>query len=237
MKKFFELFCWILCLQVSIHAQNFLCGSVNKSYLLSEESCYLQHISLLNEQANFEFSSKRYVESLNNYEKVVRHLEHHNLTDPSLLLNAICGSMFCYEMLDQNEFAKRAFDELVYQVGLLGEEVEEIDWYQKSCLYEELKEFSDRPNLRFQRCSMSDMTPEENCQLQCRAYAVAAAYACGRVPHPAIQFLCLGCIFGLEELCSRCCTGEGFWENCVKGLRRLFHDPEHPQNPSPHPYE
>lgn len=84
---------------------------------------------------------------------------------------------------------------------------------------------------------MTDMTPEEYCQLQCRAYAVAAAYACGRVPLPALQFLCIGCIFGLEELCSRCCTGSGFWENCVTGLRRLFHDPEHPENPRPHPYE
>lgn len=80
-------------------------------------------------------------------------------------------------------------------------------------------------------------TPEENCQMQCNGYAIAAGFACSRVPNSIIQALCIGCIFGLEQICVRCCKGEGFWENCVKSLRRLYHDPEHPNNPAPHPFE
>lgn len=189
-----------------------------------------------NEKANMHFSRGEYKIALENYQKVVHYLQENGLSDPSNLISAMCGSMFCFDLLNQNQFAKAAFDELVYEVALLNKKVEEIDWFKHSPVY---YKFTQNPNryVRIEKVGLSETTPEEDCQLQCNGYAVAAAFACGRVPHPAIQFACFGCIFGLEQLCLRCCKGQGFWENCVKALRRLFHDPDHPENPAPHPYE
>lgn len=180
------------------------------------------------------FSKQEYVRALEGYQKVIPYIRESRLSDPSNLLQAICGSMFCYDLLDQELFAKAAFDELVYEVALLNERVEEIGWFRKSPIY---SYFEKNPQRYIQKTELPETSPEEHCQTQCNGYALAAAFACSRVPHPAVQFVCYGCIFGLEQLCLRCCKGKGFWENCVKGLRRLHHDPEHPENPAPHPFE
>ncbi len=192
---------------------------------------------IYNEEANLFFSKREYATALENYQKVISFLRDNQLSDPSILLQAMCGKMFCYDMLNQEPFAKAAFEELVDEVAALNERVEEIDWFKQSRVYPEFQQNPNRYALKIEKVGLLDDTPEENCQLQCNGYAVAAAYACGKVPNPAIQFVCYGCIFGLEQLCVRCCRGAGFWENCVKGLRKLYHDPEHPDNPAPHPYE
>lgn len=127
MKMLFKSFFWIILLQIGVCANSFSFENIKSSYLLHDEYYSVHYANLLNEQANLEFCSKKYTDSLNNYERTIQHLKINNLTDPSVLLNAICGSMFCYDMLNQNEFAKRTFDELVYQVGLLGQEIENID--------------------------------------------------------------------------------------------------------------
>jgi hypothetical protein len=189
------------------------------------------------EEANTYFSKAEYAITLERYEKVIQYIQENHLSDPSCLLQAICGSMFCYDLLNQDSFAKAAFDELVCEVALLNESIEEIDWFKQSLIYPQFQKNSKRYSVSIEKIGLPEASSEENCQLQCNGYAVAAAYACSRVPSPAISFLCYGCIFGLEQVCLRCCKGQGFWENCVKGLRRLFNDPEHPENPASHPYE
>lgn len=196
-----------------------------------------QVLLIYNDEADILFLKKEYASALEKYQKVIQFLQDNELSDPSNLLYALCGSFFCYDILQQDSFAQEAFNELVYEVGLLNEKIEEIRWFNQSQIYPFFKQNPDRYNLRVEKIGLPNMTPEENCQMQCNGYAVAAAYACSKVVHPALQFACYGCIFGLEQLCMQCCKGEGFWTNCVKGLRRLFHDPEHPDNPAPHPYE
>ena len=188
-------------------------------------------------EANTYFSNAEYVIALEKYQEVIRYIQENNLSEPSHLLQAICGSMFCFDLLNQDAFAKNAFDELIHEVSLLNEDIEDIDWFKQSPIYPQFQKNCTLCTVSIEKIGLPEATPEEACQLQCNGYAVAAAYACSRVPNAAVQFLCYGCIFGLEQLCLRCCKGQGFWENCVKGLRRLFHDPEHPDNPAPHPYE
>lgn len=187
--------------------------------------------------ADQNFHEKDYAMALENYQKVIAYLRENNLSDPSDLLNAICGSMFCYDLLCQEPFAKAAFDELVYEVALLEGKVETVNWFRESPVYPKYKNRLSRHPVRIKTIDLPEMSAEENCEFQCDGYAFAASWACSKVPVLAVQAVCYGCIFGLNQLCSRCCKGDGFWENCVKGLRRLFHDPNHPKNPAPHPYE
>lgn len=223
----------------------FIIFTVFVSLLHAQQTEFLQAVDssiedvllVYNEKADMHFYRGEYLTSLENYQKVICYLKSNGLSDPSNLLQALCGSMFCYDLLNQYEFAKAAFDELVYEVALLNEKIEEIDWFRHSLIYPKFIQNSNRYDVRIEKIGLPEMTPEESCQLQCNGYAVAAGFACGKVPNLAVQFICYGCIFGLEQVCVRCCKGKGFWENCVKGLRRLFHDPQHPENPAPHPYE
>ncbi len=192
---------------------------------------------VFHEQGELNFEKQNYKEALKNYNDVICYLRKNDMSDPSRLLNAICGSMYCYAILNEDRFAKEAFEELVHEVSVLREKVEDIDWFQASSIYPIYIQKSNRYGPEVQSVDLPDMTSEEYCQLQCNGYSLAAAFACGKVPHIAVQAICYGCIFGLEQLCIRCCKGDGFWENCVKGLRRLFYDPTHPKNPAPHPYE
>src|SRR5690349_13339506 len=67
------------------------------------------------EEANMHFSNAEYAMALEKYQKVIRYIQENNLSDPSCLLQAICGSMFCYDLLNQDSFAKAAFNELVHE--------------------------------------------------------------------------------------------------------------------------
>jgi hypothetical protein len=189
-----------------------------------------------NERGNISFANGDYIAALYDYQAAVRYVETNQIDDPSNLLRGICGSMFCYEFLNNDDASREEFHRLTQYVHFLGDEVDRIDWFRNSPVYNAYREKRHLRNSII-TVDLPEMTKEEHCQLQCDGYAVAAGYACSRVPNPAVQFVCVGCIFGLQQLCTRCCMGKGFWENCVKGLRRLFHDPEHPENPAPHPNE
>lgn len=140
-------------------------------------------------------------------------------------------------LLNDEESAKEKFDELVYHVALLRNELDTIDWLRDSPVYALFKEEQVSNRERILLAGLPEMTPQEYCEFQSAGYAVAASSACLKVPNLALAAACAGCIWGLEQVCSMCCKGEGFWVNCVKPLRRLFHDPEHPDNPKPHPFE
>ena len=187
--------------------------SSTDGFLIHQATPIQKLLFAYNEEANIHFSRSEYVIALEKYQKVVQYIQDNRLSDPSNLLEAMCGSMFCYDLLGQDSFAKAAFDELVYEVALLNEEIEDVGWFKQSRIYPRFKQNPDRYAVSIEKIGLPDATPEDNCQFQCNGYAVAAAYACGRVPNAAIQFACFGCIFGLEQLCLRCCKGEGFWEN------------------------
>jgi hypothetical protein len=194
---------------------------------------YSDILSFYEQDADLNFAEQNYETALVRYQAVIDHLKEAQISNPSKLLKAICGSMFCYDLLNQETFARRVFDELVDEVALLGNEIEEIVWFRKCPIYDSYMAHQ----LSLQLAAIPQDTPEENCQFQCNGYALAAAFACGKIAYPPIQVGCYGCLFALEQLCIRCCKGAGFWENCVKPLRRIFYDPEHYQNPAPHPYE
>lgn len=210
----------------------------NAEIQLQEDNCtgrILVH--LYSERGNLHFAKKNYQAALSDYQKAIEFIQKNQLNDASNLLQGMCGSLFCYEFLNEEQSSKNQFDELVYHVALHGDKIDNIDWFRNSTVYPVYKENRKLNPPRIQKIDLPPLTAEESCQLQCDGYAVAAAYACQRVPDVRIQCLCYGCIFGLERLCSRCCLGDGFWKNCVQGLRRLFHDPEHPQKPAQHPFE
>jgi hypothetical protein len=161
-------------------------------------SCIKQTLLTYSEEANMHFSKKEYTRALEEYQKVIRYIQENRLSDPSNLLQAICGSMFCYDLLDQEPFAKAAFDELVYEVALLNERIDEIDWFRESPIY---PHFVKNPNRYIQKTGLPETTPEEDCQIQCNGYALAAAFACGRLALPAVQFICYGCL-GLNSYVS-----------------------------------
>jgi hypothetical protein len=202
-----------------------------------DDQLNLKLVSMYSERASLYCSKKNYLAALNDYKTLITVIEQFDITDDSNLLDGICGSMFCYQCLEEEESAKQEFIKLVYHVAMLGDEIESVSWIQNSPVYTTLKEKNRQTGAKKPLAKLPDMTPEEFCELQCGGYAVAASFACLKVPIPSIAVLCGGCVWGLEQLCERCCKGEGFWENCVKPLRRLFHDPEHPNNPAPHPYE
>lgn len=193
-------------------------------------------LSMYIHRGDLNFAKKNYREALKDYQKTISYIEDHNLCEPSDFLEGICGCLFCYQCLEEDESAKQVFDKLVYQVALLQDTIEDIDWFRNSPVYPIYKK-NHQSRERKQLVSLPEMTPQEYCEFQCAGYAVAASSACLKVPNLAIAAICGGCIWGLQQLCSRCCKGDGFWENCVRPLRRLFHDPEHPNNPAPHPYE
>ena len=190
-----------------------------------------------NKAGDLNFAKKDYLAALGDYQAAISCIEDNQINDPSNLINGICGSLLCYELLDEKEAAAKEFSKLAYHVALMDDEIENIDWFRNSPIYPLYKENRRLQKEKMQTVALPEMSPEEFCEYQCNAYAIAAGYACSRVPHPAIQFLCVSCIFGLQSVCVRCCKGQGFWENCVRGIRRLFHDPDHPENPAPHPYE
>jgi tetratricopeptide (TPR) repeat protein len=203
--------------------------------------------TLYAQRADLYFAQKRFEDALADYQVVI--LQADSEGEVSNKLVGICGSLFCFELLHEDELAKATFDCLVSEVDKLGKEIENVEWLRNNFVYQYYKENirgkkekckcknNEKNDLRNQTLDIPSMTPEESCQLQCNGYAVAAGYACSRVPNAAVQFVCYGSIFGLEQACLRCCKGAGFWENCVKPLRRLFHDPDHPENPASHPYE
>lgn len=198
----------------------------------------LEKLSLMyRKRADLKFAWRDYQAALKDYQKIVFQNENSSFFEPSHLLYGICGSMFSYQCLDENELAEQEFNKLVYHVALMGEEIEKVDWIKESPIYIAYLKNHKRIKSPIFLTNLPEMTPEEFCQFQCAGYAIAASSACLKVPNVAIAALCGGCIWGLEQLCSRCCKGEGFWKNCVKPLRRLFHDPSHPENPAPHPYE
>lgn len=194
-------------------------------------------LSLYNERADLHFTRKNYHAALRDYQKVIAYIEDAELFEPADSIGGICGSLFCYQCLDDDESAKKEFSRLTRYLALYGEEIETVNWIRNSPIYSSYKNNHKNYKERIISLSLPEMTPEEFCSFQCAGYAVAASSACLKVPNLAVAALCGGCIWGLEQLCSKCCKGEGFWENCVKPLRRLFHDPEHPSNPAPHPFE
>ncbi|MBS0620426.1 MAG: hypothetical protein JSS61_03095 [Verrucomicrobia bacterium] len=194
-------------------------------------------LSFYVDRGDLNFREREYRRALEDYLMVTTLIEDNQIDRPSHLIQGICGSMFCYQCLDDDEAAQLQFSKLLCHISLLGEDLEKIEWIRNSPVYSNFKENQSHSNEQTFLTELPAMTKEEACELQNAGYAVAAATACARVPHPAISYLCAGCIFGLEQICVRCCKGQGFWENCVKGLRRLFHDPEHPKNPAPHPFE
>lgn len=90
----------------------------------------LPHRAILlayNEEADLHFARREYAIALENYQRVISFLEDNELSEPAALLEAMCGQMFCYDMLDQEPFAKAAFEELAYEVATLNEKIEEVD--------------------------------------------------------------------------------------------------------------
>lgn len=215
-------------------------------------------LTLYNDRGDLFFARKQYLRALKDYQIVLARVQNKTWDDKSNLLRGICGSMFCNNFLNKDMASKVAFQHLVEEVAAIENELHNIEWIRTNPVYlyrtrieKEKIEGSCKKcgekselvvhqaiNMREPR-SRAELEPtrEENCVLQCNGYAVAAYYACSRVPMAAVQFLCVGCIFGLEQVCIRCCKGAGFWENCVKSLRRLYHDPDHPNDPAPHPFE
>ncbi len=205
-------------------------------------------LTLYNQRGDLFFAQKRYAEALNDYQRVLSYINTSSLKDASNRLRSICGCLFCYEFLNESAMAETTFAYLVNEVAFMGSEINDVEWLRESVVYKyyvaniqgKRKKCTcekDAKKVHNQTMDAPPMTAEESCILQCNAYAVAVTFACSRVPIPAVQFLCVGCVFGLEQACVRCCKGDGFWENCVKPLRRLFHDPDHPENPAPHPFE
>lgn len=198
----------------------------------SKESLFV----LYNLRGDLLFSRGDYNLALQDYHNVTSDLENDILIFPSEFLKGLCGSLFCNLCLGNDAVAESEFERLVYVTAVLRTKIETIDWIRNSPVYPRYKNQSYLADLTL-KIDLPPLSEQENCEFQCAGYGVAAAYACSKVPVPSIQFLCAGCIFALENFCFRCCKGAGFWENCVKPLRRLFHDPEHPENPAPHPYE
>jgi hypothetical protein len=194
-------------------------------------------LSMHVQRADLYFANKNYQAALKDYQKVVSYIEDGHLFEPADFLEGICGCLFCYLCLEKDELAKREFDKLIYHVALIGDEVETIGWFKNGPVYPFYKKKYNNSQETPQLVDLPELTTEEFCGEQCTGYALAASFACARVPNVAIAALCAGCIWGLQQLCARCCKGVGFWENCVKPLRRLYHDPEHPKNPAPHPFE
>ncbi len=119
------------------------------------------------EEANSHFSKGEYAIALERYEKVIQYIQENHLSDPSCLLQAICGSMFCYDLLNQDLFAKVAFNELVYEVALLNERIEDIDWFKRSPIYQQFQKNPKRYAVSIEKIGFPEATPEETCQLQC----------------------------------------------------------------------
>lgn len=57
-----------------------------------------------NKRADIHFSKREYAIALENYQKVIHYIQNNGLSDPSNLPQAMCGSMFCYDLLQQDSF-------------------------------------------------------------------------------------------------------------------------------------
>lgn len=233
-----------------------LLGDYNKAIELYSLSISLtdplnSDLSVYIDRGDAYFAEKEFLSALNDYQFVISEIKDTKPSNKHNLLIALAESMFCYLFLNDDLSSQREFDRLVNELELLRENEEAFEWienyiYSNSCLnYALLKKpkhlypesYNNIQAITNQTRDLPDATPEEHCQSQCLGYAFAASIACSKVPNIFIQALCAGAILGLEQICARCCKGKGFWENCVKPLRRLYHDPEHYDNPAPHPYE
>lgn len=92
-------------------------------------------LSMYNERADLHFVKKNYRTALKDYQKAVSLIENAALDEPGDLLAGICGCLFCYQCLDEDEFAKQEFNKLVYSAALLGEKIELVDWIRDSGVY------------------------------------------------------------------------------------------------------
>lgn len=207
---------------------------------LMEPTSDPQIFQLYNERGDLYFAIQDYSSALKDFQKIPIKTNHTSWEETSEILRAICGRMFSSEYLNQDKEAEREFDDLVHAVTPIRNDLDNIPWLKGNPIliaHKKLKSSKKEPCKDCEKYMQLNSGAQENCQMQCSGYAVGASWACSRVPNPAIQFLCVGCIWGLERACNWCCKGDGFWENCVKPLRRLLHDPEHPENPAPHPFE
>ena len=201
-------------------------------------------LKLYNLRGDLFFAIRDYQNALKDFQKIPVNIENATIDETSEILKAACGRMFSFDSLDNDLAAENEFKSLVQSIVPVKHQLEQIDWIRDCSLSNHslsLKKSEDCVPCASYKDSYQAVSKSsaevESCQTQCTGYAVGASWACSRVPVPAIQFLCVGAIFGLERTCHWCCKDEGFWERCVKPLRRLLHDPEHPQNPAPHPYE
>lgn len=203
-------------------------------------------LSLYNERGDLFFAKKQFSEALMDYQTVVSRVKK---GDNSNLLKGICGKLFCYLFLNEDQLAEEEFNYLVDEVALIGNDIENIEWIKNSPVHHYYKENIEGKRKKPCECKKMNQlfinqtqeipadSPQEHCTTQYNGFAVACYVACSRVGNPFIQGICIGCIFGLEQVCMRCCKGDGFWKNCITPLRRLYHDPAHPESPAPHPYE
>jgi tetratricopeptide (TPR) repeat protein len=186
---------------------------------------------------------ENYQEALSDFKKIPYSFDTDDWEQKSEILSGLCGRILALYVMNIENELNEEIAKLAYTIISMQNELHNITWLkenpmcQKNINHLHAKIFKQKSDARLQLIDFSNVTPEESCVLQCQAYGVAAAWACNRIPNPAIQLACIGSIFGLEKVCCKCCEGEGFWKNCVNPLRRLFHDPEHPKNPAPHPYE
>ena len=90
---------------------------------------------MYNERGDLYFDDKKYKEALKDYQKVISYIEDNQLSAPSDFLKGICGSLFCYQCLDDDQSAKDTFNKLVSVVYELGDGIERVDWFQNGPVY------------------------------------------------------------------------------------------------------
>ena len=97
-------------------------------------------LSMYSERADLHFARKNFHAALRDYQKMISYIEEANVNEPSDLLGGVCGCLFCYQCLDEEESAKQEFNKLIYYVASLGEEIETVDWFRNSPVYPIYKE-------------------------------------------------------------------------------------------------
>lgn len=96
-------------------------------------------VDLYNERADLNFIKKDFHEALKDYTKALQYIDNNQLSDPSNQLKGICGSLFCYQNLDNDDAAHAEFIKLAYCTAMFNDELENIAWIKNSPFFRLIK--------------------------------------------------------------------------------------------------